>query len=99
MYCIASYLVYTVDGEDFNTETSEFEVVLGDFIRSQNISVTILQDELSELDETFMLTLDTISLLDVSTGQVFQPESEEDSERLQFTIREHVITIQDDDGT
>lgn len=96
---LAAAHINSVVFEDFVSHYLVYEVDLSDSERSKNVSVTIIQDELSELNETFAIILDSILLVDISTGQQFQPDSEEDRSRLQFSIKQCNVTIQDDDGT
>lgn len=44
------------------------------------------------------MVLDKISLVNPNTNEVFQPDSEQDKNRLQFDISEATVCIQDDDG-
>ena len=85
----------SADVEDFLNITDQ--VVLSNSVRSQNISVSIIQDDISELDETFTLSLESVSLFDTS-NLVTVNLTEGDRDRLLFTIRETTVTIQDDDG-
>lgn len=84
-------------GDDFVAE-KEIEVILSNDVRSQNISITIEQDEIGELESCFTVVLDKISLVNPNTNAVFQPDSEQDKNRLQFDISEATVCIQDDDG-
>ena len=97
MYYIILSVCINTDSHDYVTDQS-FEVTLSGSIRNQNISVLIIQDEISELEENFTISLEGISLIDSTTDQTIQLEFEEDRERLRFNIRDVVVSIQDDDG-
>ena len=86
-------------GVDFlkNTESSRFEIRLSNSARSQNISVSIIQDDISELEESFTLSLESVSVFDL-VNRFIVDLTEGDRDRLLFTIRETTVTVQDDDG-
>ena len=83
-------------GVDF-LSNRDFEINFSNSVKSQNISVSIIQDDISELDETFTLSLESVSLFD-TYQRVTVNLTEGDRDRLLFTIRETTVTIQDDDG-
>ena len=97
MYYIILSVYINTDSHDYVSDQS-FEVTLSDSMRNQNISVHINQDEISELEENFTISLEGISLIDSTTDQIIQLKFEEDRERLRFNIREVIVRIQDDDG-
>ena len=60
---------------------------------TNNITISIFDDNISELEETFTLTLD---VFEIRAGE--RSRSADERSRLLFNIRTTVVSIQDDDG-
>ena len=60
---------------------------------TNNITISIFDDNISELEETFTLTLDVFEIHASESSR-----SADERSRLLFDIRTTVVSIQDDDG-
>ena len=78
---------------DYSAERS-FELAFSNNISTNNITISIFDDDISELDESFTLTLDEFI---VHAGETSM-QSRSDRSRLIYSIKTTVVSIRDDDG-
>ena len=77
---------------DYSSEQF-FELAFSNNMTTNNITISIFDDNISELEETFTLTLD---VFEIRAGE--RSRSADERSRLLFNIRTTVVSIQDDDG-
>lgn len=86
-----------IAGDDYLFPDRNFQLHFSNDMRTNNISIQVLQDNFSELEEDFIIVLD--KLLFPMNNSRQSVASEQTLGRLAFNVRRITISIQDDDST